>query len=114
MTFWKRLLIVLPLMFISMLGAFGIVMVGGVFHEWRHTNDYKTESLCLDYTNDSFMYVTTFGVKVTSDLNVSDSDSIASNHFEIYQEQGVLIGALGVLFLFSFIYLLKHLEPTYP
>jgi tetrahydromethanopterin S-methyltransferase subunit G len=90
---WKALPYLLPLLFITLLAVFGIIFLSGIFHEWLHTQDFETESLCIDYTNNSFMYVTTIGFKVDGN--------------DIYLLQGLFIGILGVTVWIMFFYLVK-------
>ena len=105
MIYWKGLLYILPIMFVTFIAVFGIVMIGGLFHEWMHTQDFETESLCIDYTNNSFMYVTaayiSLGNYTENSPLTNERAFTVERHFEIYMVEGIIMGALFVLLCLS-------------
>lgn len=92
---------ILPIMFLSILAIFGITLIGALFHEWIHTQDFETESLCFDYTNNSFMYVSSIYTSLGNYTDIDDRSFSVSRHFEIYTYEGMIMGALFILLLIS-------------
>lgn len=100
---WKSLPYVLPLLFITLISIPGIIMVGGIFHEFLHSQDFETESVCMDYNNGSFMYISSAYINANNGNSSLNDDSLGvSRHFEIYQIEGFLMGILCVLVLLCF------------
>lgn len=98
--------IALILIFLAFSSILGIFFFSGLFHEWLHSQDFETESLCLDYTNNSLMYVTHGYITIDGDSDIIDDESeVVARHFEIYLLQGFLLGILAIIFIISFGYI---------
>ena len=85
------------LVFLVALSMLGILQLGILFHEFLHTQDFKTEAICLDMTNKSMAFV--IGENFTTWKGDVDDNPAISRHMEIYFLQGMLDGALIIVVL---------------
>jgi len=110
---WRGLPYVLPLIFLIAISIPGVIFVGGIFHEWLHSQDFETESVCIDYTNNSFMYITSayiyLGNETNNHTNFDERSLSVSRHFEVYALEGIVIGILFTLILLSSLLLTRFI-----
>ena len=99
---WKSLPYILPLFLITLIAIPGIMMIGSVLHELLHTQDFETESISWDYTNNSVMYVSGIHIYVGNSTQIDEDSDAVARHFEIYALQGFTMGVLSVVIIVCF------------